>query len=298
MLAVHIVPRLGAYPLDRIDTALVDRFRCALVERGLSAKSVNNVLGVLRRLLGTAREWSLLREVPLCRPLRTVAPTIRYVPERDLQALVAAAESPWRLMILCGARTGLRFSELVELRWDDIDFDARMMHVRRANVRGIVGTTKTYRERHIPLTQDLYAALARRRAPCGLVFHCDGEFIRHAAAQDAILRASRRAAIAPVTWHMLRHTYASHLVMAGATLAAVKDLMGHSTIDMTLRYTHLSTDHLRSAVELLEHASREVWAAGGQCGETAPSSAPLTLTIRGSNPGSTQPKTLANASAL
>jgi site-specific recombinase XerD len=53
-------------------------------------------------------------------------------------------------------------------------------------------------------------------------------------------------------WHALRHTFASHLVMRGATLKAVQDLMGHSTILMTMRYAHLAPDVVRSAVKLLD----------------------------------------------
>jgi site-specific recombinase XerC len=53
------------------------------------------------------------------------------------------------------------------------------------------------------------------------------------------------------SWHCLRHTFASRLVMAGASLKAVQELMEHKTIQMTARYAHLSPDHLQSAVELI-----------------------------------------------
>jgi integrase len=60
-----------------------------------------------------------------------------------------------------------------------------------------------------------------------------------------------KAQIRDFSWHCLRHTFASRLVMAGVALKAVQELMGHKTIQMTARYAHLSPDHLQSAVELI-----------------------------------------------
>jgi site-specific recombinase XerD len=57
-----------------------------------------------------------------------------------------------------------------------------------------------------------------------------------------------------VTFHVLRHTCASHLVMAGVDLATVREIMRHKSIEMTLRYSHLSPEHKKSAVETLESA--------------------------------------------
>ena len=65
-------------------------------------------------------------------------------------------------------------------------------------------------------------------------------------------RACRRAGLRKITWHVLRHTFASHLVMKGVPLKAVQELMGHATIEMTLRYSHLSPEVGRGAVQLLD----------------------------------------------
>src|SRR5712672_1495501 len=70
-----------------------------------------------------------------------------------------------------------------------------------------------------------------------------------------IWRACKRAGLRPISWHVLRHTFASHLVMRGVPLKAVQELMGHATIEMTMRYAHLSPDVRRSAVQLLDHGN-------------------------------------------
>jgi site-specific recombinase XerD len=65
----------------------------------------------------------------------------------------------------------------------------------------------------------------------------------------------KRAGLRRIGWHALRHTFASHLVMRGVPLKAVQELMGHATIEMTMRYAHLSPDVRRSAVQMLLRAA-------------------------------------------
>ncbi len=81
----------------------------------------------------------------------------------------------------------------------------------------------------------------------------DGSRLTHSIVKDVVPQACARAGLAKrVTWHGLRHSFASHLVMRGASLKAVQELLGHESIEMTLRYSHLTPDVRRSAVRLLD----------------------------------------------
>src|SRR5206468_8281315 len=100
-----------------------------------------------------------------------------------------------------------------------------------------------------------------------------GEAVSDTTLYHAFRRACAAAGIADCTWHTLRHTFASHLVMAGVDLRTVQELLGHMTLEMTLRYSHLAPAHKASAVEKLTAAlaapeAPVAVAAGG------PSSAP------------------------
>ena len=72
-------------------------------------------------------------------------------------------------------------------------------------------------------------------------------------------KAASKAKIERVRFHDLRHTFASQLVMGGVDLKAIQELLGHKTIDMTLRYAHLSPDHKRAAVEVLAKRMDTIW---------------------------------------
>ena len=78
---------------------------------------------------------------------------------------------------------------------------------------------------------------------------------RGAGIDGPLARICRKAGLRRVGWHVLRHTYASHLVIRGATLMEVKELLGHASLDMTMRYAHLSPNARRAAVALLDGAS-------------------------------------------
>ena len=120
--------------------------------------------------------------------------------------------------------------------------------VSRRNYRN-VHDTKSGKRREVPLNSRADAVLARRGSKSGgLVFGTR----RRDHLRSAWERAVDRVKL--VDFHFLRHTFASWSVQRGATLQELKDLLGHSTLAMVMRYAHLSPEHLRSAVARLDTA--------------------------------------------
>lgn len=131
--------------------------------------------------------------------------------------------------------------------------------------RGHFGTPKGGRSREVPLNAVALQALkAHRHLRRAFVF-CDatGAYLKNDTCRNAILRASKRAGLRPIGWHVLRHTFASHLVERGVPLKAVQELLGHATLEMTMRYAH-SSDVKKDAVRALEGHTDGTWARDGR----------------------------------
>jgi integrase len=126
--------------------------------------------------------------------------------------------------------------------------------VRQNYSRGRLTTPKNGRERQVPLSDELVATLKGHRHLRGsLVFcHRDGKSLTKGETKWPLWSACTKAGLRKIGWHSLRHTFASHLVMRGAPMKAVQELLGHQSFEMTMRYAHLSPDVRKDAVRLLD----------------------------------------------
>jgi integrase len=144
--------------------------------------------------------------------------------------------------------------ELRALRWQDVDLVARKLVVRRSVAKNDVGTPKSGRSREVDLSPELVSVLkVHRHLRSELVFcHETGRMFTENECKHPLWRACKRAGLREIGWHTLRHTFASQLVMRGAPLKAVQELLGHADIHMTMRYSHLSPSVRCEAVALLD----------------------------------------------
>lgn len=256
VLRIHLLPQLGSLRLGDITTARVDAFRASLHARRLAPKSINNILSVLRCCLTTAKEWSLIRTVPTFHWLRVPTQGYKYLtPEQAAKLLAATHPGLWRVLILFMLHTGVRFGEAAGITWDDLELDTEqpLVHIRRSVVLRHVGPTKTGRPRDIPLTPSVVEALRGFERHHPYVFSLrDGDFIVPTTTLSYLHRICHRAAIPPISWHGLRHTFATELTSRGVPLRAVQELLGHTTIQMTSRYAHVAPSTLHAAVAVLE----------------------------------------------
>ncbi len=256
MFRKHLLPEFGSLRLCDIGLEEIERYKGRRKQEGFAAKTINNHLAVLHKCLVSAKEWKAMRtEVPRVPILRSVEPAFRFLSADECDRLLSvAALSPRHGdMVLAGLETGMRFCELSALLWDDVDLAGALVTVRRSALGGHVSAPKNGRIRHIPLTSGLRAALVAVPRTAALVFpNAAGGLMGYRGAWKALARMSAAAGIERVSWHDLRHTFASRLVALGASLLSVQKLLGHSSIEMTMRYSHLGKDALRDAIGLLD----------------------------------------------
>jgi hypothetical protein len=127
----------------------------------------------------------------------------------------------------------------------------------------VIDTPRNGRTREVPLCKQALEAL-RDRPRTGQFVFCapDGSMLTHAQTRWPLKRALKNAGHRHIGWHSLRHSFASHPVMRGAPIKNVQELLGHFSIEMTMRYAHLSPDVRRDAVKLLDvrETVRLTWA--------------------------------------
>lgn len=251
----HLKDPFGNLKVDAIKVREIDRFKAAKLKTH-AAKTVNNMLTVLRNALDVAARWERLESVPRIAWVKTEKPEFRFLDFDEAAALVNAAkhEPLAHAMVVVALNTGLRLGELLALKWDAVNLKAGRLHVREAVARGIVGTPKSGRSREVALNDTALAVLKDHRHLRGPLVFCndDGSMLTKNEAKGPLRRARIRAGITSLGWHALRHTFASHLTMRGVPLKAVQELLGHATIEMTMRYAHLSPNVTRDAVRALD----------------------------------------------
>jgi len=256
-LRVHLVPHFGRKRLNEIKSLDIDRYTAKKLKTGLNPKTINLHLSTLRRALVLAHEWDIISALPRIRRLKETKPEFDFLDFEEAERVVAAADPEWRVMIITGLKTGMRLGELLGLHWDDVDLVAGRIVVRRNLVRGILGTPKSGKNREIPLSDAAIAALKSYRHLRGDIVFCteSGDYLTKEITKRPLWRACKKAGLRKIGWHVLRHTFASHLAMRGAPAKAIQELLGHSSIEMTNRYMHLSPDARREAVQLLDKLS-------------------------------------------
>lgn len=248
----NILPILGGRPLLSIDVEDIDRLKMDLQSRKLSAKTINNHLGILRRCLHSAVEWNVLEKIPKIQFLKAAPPPFSYLEPDEARRLVTAAPlGLWRAMVFLALQTGLRASEIIGLEWQDIDLERRVLLVRRGVVHGFTAAPKNNRIRYVVLTDSVVKQLKALTRKSDKVFPLPKSKDAYGYMRRHLKIFTDQAQLPPIGWHSLRHSFASHLASAGAPLKVVQEAMGHTSYEMTLRYAHLMPSTLHQTMELL-----------------------------------------------
>jgi integrase len=229
------------HPLQEIDAHAIEVFMGARLEAGIARATLNR----LRAALSVFFTWAIAcgyatgpNPVRAVRKFRESAGRTRYLSAQEADRLLLAAAPHLKPIVLTALHTGGRLSEILALRWADIDLDAGVVTFRRE-------TTKSRRTRSVPMSADLRLGLAglRRGRPDQHVFVWNEAPLR--SVRTAFAHACRQAHIEGVTFHTLRHTFSSWATMAGLDLRRLQKYLGHSTIALTERYSHLSPEYLK-----------------------------------------------------
>ncbi len=284
MQRVHISPQLGDKPVDRVTIADVETIAAAMLDAGLAPKTVRNVVTFMHSVFEHAidRGWTTQNPVRRAsRPKRRRAgdanPDIQFLTVPELEAVLRAipnevivrAPAPTRrgragsappippdvlgpvirVVVLSAAMTGLRQSELLGLRWRDVDWSAQRIRVRNAWVRGEhsgEGESDLSTRRSVPMADRLARELDRWSrstlygADDDLVFAHpqSGRPLDRTKLTRRFKAACVEARVRPIRFHDLRHTFATRLAASGQPMRTIQEFLGHADSKTTQIYAH------------------------------------------------------------
>jgi integrase len=168
---------------------------------------------------------------------------LRYLEKEEIRRLVENCNPALKSAVILAVNTGMRHGEIFNLKWHDIDFKRDVICLLE---------TKSGQKREVPMNELVKNELikVRKHPKSPYVFcHHDGQKVKDV--RKSFWTALKKSGIKDFRFHDLRHTAASQLVMAGVDLNTVREILGHKTIEMTLRYAHLSPNHKKRAVDIL-----------------------------------------------
>lgn len=251
-----ILPKLGHLRLCDVSQRHLEQWVSDKVSEGLKPGSVNRHITSIKAMFKAAVDWEYVPRSPAARlkKLRESERSMRFLEEEEAERLleVSQAGPPYLYpIVLLALHTGMRRSEILHLRWQDLDF--RREEIRVENMEGHL--TKSGRNRVVPMTESVRDHFKSKRGIGFLFPSLNGKPQRQL--DKSFKSALVRAGIESFRFHDLRHTFASHLTMKGVPQRSVQELLGHGSGRMTERYSHLSPKHKHDAMKCLTLGFKE-----------------------------------------
>jgi len=222
----------------------IQKFVNLRLDEGMSDGTVKRDVSVLRAILNRAYDNEYIDKRPRIPNLPSTPTSERILEVGEEIKLLAVAPPHLRDIILFALETGARKGEILKLDWSNVNLKTK--RIKFVN-------TKNGKDRIIPMTQKCRDLLfTKQRQPKGPVFTFGGQGIKDI--KSSYTTAKKKAKIEGLTFHDLRHTFASRFIMNGGAQQALMTILGHSSPAMTQRYTHLSEDYLADAIEVMNKA--------------------------------------------
>jgi len=249
-----LVDEFGSIALRRFNTMLVEQYQTKRLNEGKKPATANRYLATLSHMFTKAVDWNMAEEeiskkVKRVKHLQENNKRLRFLSQEECQNLIEVSDPHLKPILITALNTGMRKGEILGLRWSNVDMRHGLI---------LLDITKNGERREIYINDTLRQTLQLipRRLDINHVFFDKNTRNPYQDVKRSFARACKRAGIYDFRFHDMRHTFASQLVMAGVDLVTVKELLGHKSLAMTLRYSHLAPKHKMKAVKILDNKIR------------------------------------------
>ncbi|MDF2854245.1 MAG: integrase [Neobacillus sp.] len=280
VINTHLIPFFGEMDLNDIDQFLIHKFYSQKIEQGLSSAYIHKMHNIISLLLQVAHKWEILRKdiIGMVEPPRVVKKEINVWNIEQINTLLEIAKhSRYFPIFYLAAYTGMRKGEILGLTWNDVDFDEKMIYIKRTLYKVKSGyllqEPKTQSSnRSIYMDDDIIKVLKNQKEMQDeermkydgvykehqMVFAQEtGEFVSPSSANTMLGRFVVRAGLPPIRFHDLRHTHATILLQMGVNPKIVAERLGHSSVHTTLdTYSHVLPGMKKELSELFSLAMK------------------------------------------
>jgi integrase len=247
-LDTRILPRFGDARVSKLRQEEIESWYAERLQ-AVAINTANLELAVLKHLLNRAVAWRYLKASPARAVVKRKAPPgrLRYLTSEERKILLRGCVATLYPVVLAALHTGARRSELLNLRWKDCNLKTRTLTFWH---------TKNGEARTVPMTDALANCLRRLPHPLDPEARIFGQWTPDALSV-AFGRLVKRLGLRDLRFHDLRHDFASALTMGGVSQRTIMALLGHKDPRMTLRYQHVSPEHVRDAIRVLDRQTDE-----------------------------------------
>ncbi|MBL7132382.1 MAG: tyrosine-type recombinase/integrase [Candidatus Omnitrophica bacterium] len=266
MLNIHF----GGRYLYSITTKDVERFKAERIKE-VSPARVNRNLACLKSIFNKAIQWDKVEKNPVkgIKMLPEDNKRDRHLEKEEIARLLSNCSGYIKAIVIVALNTGMRKGEILGLKWQYIDFRLGIIYLL---------DTKNKEKREVPMNDMTKQALLKtRRNPNSPYVFCSENGKKFRDVRKSFFTAMKKSGILNFRFHDLRHTFASHLVMSGIDLNTVRELLGHKSLKMTLRYAHLSAHHKKQAVDVLNRQMDTIWSQTEKVSKAGNNNSSLTV---------------------
>ncbi len=243
----HLKDFFRGKSLAEITPDAIEKYKLERRTAKVSDATINRELACLKTMFSKAIEWDRTKLNPAARikKFREANVQERILEADEMRRLLEAASPELRPILIVALNTGMRKGEILGLRWRDVDFVKAFI---------LIEDSKSGRARKVPMNALVFDTLRGLKRVGEFVFpgmSSQGQAQPQGDVKTAFKSACRRAGIIGLRFHDLRHTAATKMIEAGVDLVTVSRILGHASIQMTMRYAHPTPENMRRAVEKL-----------------------------------------------
>lgn len=253
---IQLINHFGSLSLNKISILLIEEYQTKMILDNKANATINRHLSTLKHMFAKAIDWEMATDDLLVKAKKVKSlpennKRLRYLSKEEYHNLINACSPHLKPIVITALNTGMRREEILSLEWKkNVDLNNGFI---------LLDKTKNNERREIPINQTLKETLQNITININSPYvFIDKHGNRYKDVKKSFKTACKKANITDFRFHDQRHTYASYLVMIGVDLTSVKELLGHKSLNMTLRYSHLAPSHKVKAVEMLDNSLNKV----------------------------------------